>query len=498
MRLRRHSRRRIAFALATTALFFSAALGRRIRSREVLRANTGTIVHLFEWRWQDIARECEAFLGPNGFAAVQVSPPQEHPIVPGNPWWSRYQVVSYAIAGRSGDRQAFQAMVARCQKAGVEIYVDAVINHTTGVGSGTGYLGSSFGPYDYPAIPYSYDDFHHCGRHGDDDIRNYQDRYEVQTCELVRLADLDTGSEVVRDRLAAYLNDLLGLGVAGFRIDAAKHMSAADVAAILSRLDRPAVIYQEVIEQPHEPIKASEYIANGRVTDFQYGLRVSAAFFEGRLGDLQAIGTTSGWFHPDRAVVFIDNHDNQRGHGGGGNLLSYKDGKLHELANIFMLAHPYGRPRLMSSFAFDDSDRGPPTALDGTTRPVWNEETVDCFGRHWQCEHRRSAIASMVAFRRQVGGAPLVHWWDDGRSGLAFGRGNLGFVAINRAADRALSRTLQTSLPPGNYCNIARYEFDRATHTCSGPTQRVDGRGQLALRVEPLGAAAFHVGALAR
>jgi hypothetical protein len=36
------------------------------------------IVHLFEWKWADIANECEAFLGPKGFCAVQVSPPMEH------------------------------------------------------------------------------------------------------------------------------------------------------------------------------------------------------------------------------------------------------------------------------------------------------------------------------------------------------------------------------------------------------------------------------------
>ena len=30
------------------------------------------MVHLFEWRWADIAAECERFLGPNGFGGVQV------------------------------------------------------------------------------------------------------------------------------------------------------------------------------------------------------------------------------------------------------------------------------------------------------------------------------------------------------------------------------------------------------------------------------------------
>jgi alpha-amylase len=31
------------------------------------------IVHLFEWKFHDIADECERFLAPKGFAGVQVS-----------------------------------------------------------------------------------------------------------------------------------------------------------------------------------------------------------------------------------------------------------------------------------------------------------------------------------------------------------------------------------------------------------------------------------------
>jgi len=31
------------------------------------------IVHLFEWKWSDIAQECEKVLGPKGFCGVQVS-----------------------------------------------------------------------------------------------------------------------------------------------------------------------------------------------------------------------------------------------------------------------------------------------------------------------------------------------------------------------------------------------------------------------------------------
>ena len=48
-----------------------------------------TFVHLFEWKWTDIAAECERFLGPNGYGAVQVSPPNEHANIqnPFRPWF---------------------------------------------------------------------------------------------------------------------------------------------------------------------------------------------------------------------------------------------------------------------------------------------------------------------------------------------------------------------------------------------------------------------------
>src|SRR5439155_2940927 len=104
-------------------------------------------VQLFEWKWPDIAAECETVLGPAGFKAVQVSPPQEHSVQPPTyPWSERYQPVSYSVArSRSGTGAEFADMVRRCKAAGVDVYVDAVINHMTnypspGVGSnGTAY-----------------------------------------------------------------------------------------------------------------------------------------------------------------------------------------------------------------------------------------------------------------------------------------------------------------------------------------------------------------------
>lgn len=70
-----------------------------------------TIVHLFEWKWDDIAAECERFLGPYGYGGVQVSPPNENSVINNRPWYERYQPVSYLLETRSGNRAQFASMV---------------------------------------------------------------------------------------------------------------------------------------------------------------------------------------------------------------------------------------------------------------------------------------------------------------------------------------------------------------------------------------------------
>lgn len=457
------------------------------------------MVHLFEWTWPDIARECETFLGPAGFVAVQVSPPQEHVVLSEQPWWQRYQPVSYQLISRSGDRAQFAEMVERCAAAGVDVYVDAVINHMSGMESGVGSAGTVFSHYEYPGL-YTYEDFHHCGTRFDD-IHNYQDPDEVRSCELLNLADLDQSQADVRADIVAYLNDLVGLGVAGFRLDAAKHMYPTDIAAILEALDGDPYIFQEVIDLGGEPITAAAYTALGDVTEFRYGRELARAFQAGRLAELETFGAAWGFLPSTEAVVFVDNHDNQRGHGGAGLILTHEDGALYELAVVYMLGWPYGYPRVMSSYAFTDTDAGPPSLDDGQTDPVYDtasavdsdETASDCFDG-WVCEHRWGPIAGMVGFHNFTSPNFFVtDWWTNGDDQIAFGRGELGFVVINRE-DGELSHTFQTSMPAGVYCNVIEGALADG-NSCSGPTITVDDTGQAAITVPPMRAAAMHVGA---
>jgi alpha-amylase len=479
------------------------------------QAQTRTaFVHLFEWKWTDVARECETFLGPKGFAAVQISPPQEHNWVTAGdgapfPWWMRYQPVGYSLdKSRGGTRAEFANMVSRCNAVGVAVYADAVINHMSGGNSGTSSAGNAWSAKNYPRVPYGVNDFHaSCG------INNYNDAGNVQYCELSGLQDLNTGAAYVQGKIVDYLADMANLGVKGFRIDAAKHMAPSELSAIVNavnaRVASPPFWFLEVIGAPGEAVQPSQYFSinnnQATVTEFAYGPKLWEKFAGGgKLADLRTFGESWGLMGSSKAIAFVDNHDKQRGHGGGGNFITYHYGGVYDAANVFMLAWPYGYPGVMSSYAFKkdtnyDTSFGPPyNTADGSTRGPWDGQATAprCFGQavgDWVCEHRFRPIANMIGFRNAtVGSWSVNNWWDNGNNQIAFSRGDKGFVAINREA-APLVRQFQTGLGAGRYCDVMSGDFSAGA--CSGNTITVDTAGYANLTVPAYGHVALHVDA---
>lgn len=197
-----------------------------------------------------------------------------------------------------------------------------------------------------------------------------------------------------------------------------------------------------------------EYTHLGTVTEFRFSAEIGGVFRG--YNDLQWLrnwGEAWSFLPSHLALVFVDNHDNQRGHGGGGStILTYKDARQYKMATAFTLAHPYGIVRMMSSFAFDDSDQGPPQDSAGNLiSPTINADGT-C-GNGWVCEHRWRQMFNMVDFRNVVGDEPVANWWDNGWNQIAFSRGNRGFVAFN-GQSTDFSQGIQTGLPGGQYCDV--------------------------------------------
>lgn len=448
------------------------------------RAAAGDVsVQLFEWAWADVARECELFLGPMGYSAVLVSPPQEH--ISGSAWWTRYQPVSYSIANsRSGTRAQFVDMVQRCAARNVNVYVDAVINHMSG-GSGTGSNGTVFTKYSYPGT-FGAADFHPACA-----INDWTSPVQVQDCELLGLSDLNTGSVLVQQRIVTYLQDLVRIGVRGFRVDAAKHIQPVELDSIVTKLARAVgvagdpkpYVFLEVIDNGDAGVRASDYYGLGYrgssgsdISEFRYrGIR---AKFQGNSGNnvAQLSGFSEalwGLMPSDKALVFLENHDTQRSGG-----TTWDEWRVQRLEYVFMLAEPYGYPMVMSSYAFDpltpsSRDAGPPPGNGSAAGQDCYFSIKDTPDGQWVCEHRDPLFAAMNRFRRATAGLPRLSNFSEGQWLVAFSRGTIGWVGINLGAGRA--GPIQTSLAAGVYCDLLT--GGKVGGACVGQSVTVDANG---------------------
>lgn len=98
----------------------------------------------------------------------------------------------------------------------------------------------------------------------------------------------------------------------------------------------------------------------------------------------------------------------------------------------------------------------------------------------------------MIKFRRIVGTAPNIGWWDNGQNQVAFCRGIRGFIAFNNEDIDMLQR-LFTCLPSGIYCDVISGEKDGLK--CTGRSVMVDQNGEATIRIPAsVGVLAIHIG----
>eukprot|EP00928_Gymnodinium_smaydae_P032037 TRINITY_DN2331_c0_g1_i3.p1 TRINITY_DN2331_c0_g1~~TRINITY_DN2331_c0_g1_i3.p1 ORF type:complete len:1707 (-),score=196.17 TRINITY_DN2331_c0_g1_i3:149-5269(-) len=317
------------------------------------------MVQLLEWKWTDIARECENYLGPAGFDVVQTSPPQEH--ILGDSWAVRYQPVSYELDSRSGTQAEFIDMVRRCKAVGVGIMVDAVINHMAGLyiqadpyrpegrcnpdpaPPGTswektftceGWHGTKFGDREFlfgrkDLDLFTKSDFHHYpGNNG------ANCGYGI-LCDMVGMPDINTESASVQHMLSNYMGILNAIGVTYIRIDAGAWIYPDSIQRILMPYAWDYIVQEYYITSvaPSQVEEASKF---SHLTEMQYGNIMAELLFDsyehgqwvdrtaefGKLMQFRGnggqflkecnLGLCSVSYPPEKTLQFVDNHDSQR------------------------------------------------------------------------------------------------------------------------------------------------------------------------------------------
>jgi alpha-amylase len=431
-------------ALAASVLVLSACAAQAPDPVVAADAPPDVGVQLFELPWNSIASECENTLGPNGFAWVLTSPPQEH--VAGYQWWTSYQPVGYAIDSKLGTRADFADMVARCDAVGVQVIADAVVDHLT-----------------------------------------------QQDAAGTKVAELDMSSPQVRQTIDAYLEDLLSLGVSGFRIDAADRIAIEDLEAIVAPLPDDTIIMSEVIRGgASDRGLPEEYTRIGKVVEFQYARELGSEVSSGYLGDPELADPRPSHVPSASALVFVDDHDTERGDAA----VTYRDGALYLIANVLMLADEYGTPVVYSGYAFTSRDAGPPSSADGRVLPAsCDGVTAPVSGLavgERTCTHAWTAIAGMLEWRSAVGDAPRLAA-SKGGDLYGFERAGRGLVAVNPTGSEGWV-IVPTSMPDGDYCDVITGGPDAAADgTCAGQLYSVDN-GSVTFHLPAMTAAAIHLG----
>lgn len=471
-----------------------------------------TILVLFDWKWSDILYEVP-FLAQHGYDAIKISPPQEFVIRVGRPWWEAYQPVTYNLSQFYGSEEEFRTMIDFCHNFNIKVYADLVMNHMADYCEAEpehrGTNGHTFSKYHYGPLNsdndfYEFDDFYHFAAEGnlqtsDEDYTKLERTWHLEHYDLLQLPKLNLDKPHVIAVLRKYVKYLLDCGIDGFRIDAAKHLRIPGVEKVLDGLRtqdglKPFIYMEYYVGGLPAGVDVYSYMDKyfkvGYVTAFNYGDFLSDAV-RGKNNSLQKLieyNFGSSWVHypENRAVVVLDNHDTERMMP---NILSYKNShnNAYVLAYIFMLAWPFGIPKIMSSFRFSGKDDAVPLS------PVWQNghNTVLDPNSPWVGQHHWNAIANMVLFRNKTKKAKgITHVWVNGNQ-VAFAKSYqkahefvaaLGFVVINNS-DKPLKRKFETGLPAGKYFNLIASQITEGK--MQGQTVQVENYGLAEIEVKP-------------
>lgn len=171
----------------------------------------GLLLQAFNMPFDQVAGRLHQW-SQRGVTGVVISPPQLSSPEPD--WWGRYQPVDYSVIdGPLGNRNALEQLFVAARSEGVDVYVDAVINHMADV--------RALPDLSYPqfsAEHFNPPDTRPC-------VQDFSDREQALhgwLCDFrATLPDLNTRHPHVRAVHQHYLKDLMQWGAAGFRFDAA-------------------------------------------------------------------------------------------------------------------------------------------------------------------------------------------------------------------------------------------------------------------------------------
>lgn len=416
--------------------------------------NDDVILHAWSWSFNTIADNMKD-IADAGYSMVQTSPAntcfvgenggkalfsQPGDSITGK-WYYYYQPTDWKVGNYLlGNRDEFKAMCDSAAKYGVRVIVDVLPNHTA---------------VDHTAVLPDLDNavgghenlFH---ANGFTPIVDYNDRMECTTGEMGGLPDVNTENPDFQAYYMNYVNDLLGMGVSGFRYDTAKHIGLPsdpldpkaernnfwDVATGREsvkgvQLAVPAdslFIYGEVLQDRN--VKEAEYAEYINLTASSYGHELRSAL---EAGNYLAADLAS-WHHPadaSKLVTWVESHDTYANEHESADLT---DDQIRA-GWVFLVSRSNGTPLFFSRPA------------GRTPENYWGNNLV---GPRGNDEFKHPEVVAANKFRAAMHGQPEKVSTTENGAVIEVCRGHKGASLIN-ISNEAQSIALPTDLPDGNY-----------------------------------------------
>ena len=417
--------------------------------------NTETILHAWSWDFPTMASNMKA-IADAGFTMIQTSPVQQCYNPKGGSkkifddsgknegfWYYYYQPTDWKIGNQVlGTREQMKEMMDSAAKYNIRVIVDVLPNHTA---------------FDVDAVS---DEFMKAvgGRQkmyhsqGLDAIVDYDDRWQCTLQGVGGLPDVNTENPDFQAYYMRFVNELLGMGVGGFRYDTAKHIGApsdpVDTAAGVKANDfwdvatgrkavkgvRLAVPYDSLFV--YGEVLQGEGVPEEEFADY-FGQVASS--YGHVLREALAKGTAKGidlkdWRHrsaPEYLTTWVESHDTYCNDNESAGLT---DDQIRT-AWVFLTARQNGVPLFFSRPA------------NSTRQNIWGDNVLGARGND---EFMHPEVSAVNHFRSDMAGEKENIQVSDNGYVLQVNRGKRGAAVVNISKSASFV-DLPTGLPSGTY-----------------------------------------------
>lgn len=399
------------------------------------RANA--ILHVFDWTYREVAEHASE-IKSLGYRSVMVSPPlKSMKSDRGKYWWQRYQPQDYRVIDNPlGNTLDFKAMMAELHCHDIWVYVDVVFNHMANESDIRSDLQfpSDADMQEYHSNPELYSELRLFGDLSvplfiERDfiepfgIVDWQDQWEVQNGRISS-GPADPGLPTLSDNLHVieqqrlYLKAMKEMGVRGFRIDAAKHISLSHLEKVWTPdITEGMHIFGEIItdggatRQEYE-VFLKPYLEKTQLAAYDFPLFNTLFNALGDKGSFESLvnpyALGQALSNP-RAVTFATTHDipNNR---------VFEDLVMSESNEWLAYAYILGR------------DGGVPLIYAEPPERTFSEkENISRWAENW----RSQKMKSLLEFHNLTYGHQMKVEFVD-KDVIIISRGKVGLIALNK------------------------------------------------------------------